>query len=59
MFLNHFFSIKKKYLFLHRNNMYHKITKKPLPISLQLAIASELHYLTLYNPYAYNLVFVV
>jgi hypothetical protein len=38
--------------------MYQKITKKPLPISLQLAIASELHYLTLYNPYAYNLVFV-
>lgn len=35
-----------------------KTTKKPLPISLQIAIASELQYLTLYNPYAYNLVFV-
>lgn len=33
-------------------------TKKPLPLSLQVAIAAELHYLTLYNPYAYNLVFV-
>lgn len=38
--------------------MYHTRTKKPLPYSIQVAIASELHYLTLYNPYAYNLVLI-
>ena len=32
--------------------------RKPLPLSVQCAIAAELRYLSMYNPYCYTIVFV-
>ena len=34
-------------------------TIKPLPLSTQIAIANELRILTIYNPGAFNAIFIV
>jgi len=34
-------------------------TTKPLPLSIQIAIANELRILTIYNPGAFNTIFII